>query len=159
MKWLFTIETENDLIVICRLMNIFRRKGVKLVTLTMASAPESYSLAVVVEAQEADAEHNFHFLRRTEGVKHVTAYRHDPSQPTSFVFVDAEPGSAEAANWPELFRNSKVIFASHGKALVEVPSHAASNPASSGTEHFIPFACVRTTRSAAELSLSGAASQ
>lgn len=157
MKWLFTIETENDLIVICRLMNIFRRKGVKLVTLTMASAPESYSLAVVVEAQEGDAEHDFHFLRRTEGVKHVTAYRHETSQPASFVFVDAESGSPEAARWPELFPGSKVIFASHGKALFEVSSQAAPRPGDSG--RFYPFARIRSTRSSAELSLSGAATQ
>ena len=29
MQWLITLETEQDLIVTCRLMNVFRRKGTK----------------------------------------------------------------------------------------------------------------------------------
>ena len=34
MKWLLELETEKDPISICRLMNIFRRKGVNIVTLS-----------------------------------------------------------------------------------------------------------------------------
>jgi len=33
MQWLITLDTEQDLIVTCRLMNAFRRKGLKITTL------------------------------------------------------------------------------------------------------------------------------
>ena len=39
MQWLITLETEQDLIVTCRLMNVFRRKGLKITTLAMARGP------------------------------------------------------------------------------------------------------------------------
>jgi hypothetical protein len=73
MQRLFTIDTEGDLIVICRLINIFRRKGVKLTKLVMSSAPEGFRLAVLFEAAEAESEHLFNFLRRTEGVSHLAS--------------------------------------------------------------------------------------
>ncbi len=38
MQWLITLETENDLIVTCRLMNVFRRKGTKISTLAIGRA-------------------------------------------------------------------------------------------------------------------------
>ncbi len=160
MKWLFTIETENDLIVVCRLMNIFRRKGIRLLTLAMASAPEGYKLIVVAEAPEADIEHHYNFLRRTEGVQHVAYYRHEPSHSTSFVFIDGEPGSLDAERWQELFPGAKLIFASHGKALFETPSHPGPRVASSETDQykFLRFARVRTTRSS-EANPAGAALQ
>ncbi len=38
MQWLITLDTENDLIVTCRLMNAFRRKGLKIATLSDGGA-------------------------------------------------------------------------------------------------------------------------
>jgi len=149
MKWLFTIDTENDVIVLCRLMNIFRRKGIRLLNLAMSSAPEGYRLIVVAEAPEADVEHHFNFLRRTEGVQHVAYYRHEPSHSASFVFVDEDSELVEAARWREFFPDAKLIFASHGKALFEIPSHPELTSISSEKDRckFLHFACVRTTQS------------
>jgi hypothetical protein len=160
MKWLFTIDTENDVIVLCRLMNIFRRKGIRLLTLAMSSAPEGYRLIVVAEAPEADVEHHFNFLRRTEGVQHVAYYRHESSHSASFVFVDGEPGSRDADRWQELFPGAKTIFASHGKALFEIPSYPEPHATGSETDQhkFLRFACVKTTRSS-EANPAGAALQ
>ena len=50
MKWLIALETDNDPIAACRLMNIFRRKGLKIATLTLAAQPAGFSMMVLVEA-------------------------------------------------------------------------------------------------------------
>ncbi|HTV56872.1 MAG TPA: hypothetical protein VMI06_18410 [Terriglobia bacterium] len=71
MQRLLTIDTEGELIVICRLVNIFRRKGVKLTKLAMSSTPEGFRVAVRFEAAENEIGHLFNFVRRTEGVSHV----------------------------------------------------------------------------------------
>jgi acetolactate synthase regulatory subunit len=70
-KYLLNIEMQDDLIVVCRLVNIFRRKGVRVLQLTMSLTPEGYALEAFVEAQESGVENFYHFLRRTEGVRRV----------------------------------------------------------------------------------------
>jgi hypothetical protein len=71
MQRLLTIDTESELIVICRLVNIFRRKGVKLTKLVMSTTPEGFRVAVLLEAAETEIHHLFNFIRRTEGVSHL----------------------------------------------------------------------------------------
>jgi hypothetical protein len=73
MQRLFTIDTEGDLVVVCRLVNIFRRKGAKLANLVVSSTPEGFHIAALVEVAENEFEHFFNFIRRTEGVGHVAA--------------------------------------------------------------------------------------
>ena len=79
MQWLLELETERDPISTCRLMNIFRRKGVSVLRLELESRPASYAMMALVETRESEVAHVFHFLRRTEGVREVTCYRHEPS--------------------------------------------------------------------------------
>ena len=79
MRWLLALETEKDPIAICRLMNIFRRKGVSILKLELTSLATSFALSALVETRDSDVPHLFHFLRRTEGVREVTCYRHEPS--------------------------------------------------------------------------------
>src|SRR5713226_1612933 len=100
-KWLVALETENDPITTCRLMNIFRRKGLKIVTLAMAAGHAAFSILAVLETPEAEMEHIFNFLRRTEGVQHVTYYRHNPGADASFVFVEADGESSSVARFLE----------------------------------------------------------
>jgi hypothetical protein len=83
MQWLLALETERDPISTCRLMNIFRRKGVSVLRLELESGPSGFSLAALVETRESDLAHIFNFLRRTEGVREVTCYRHKASESTS----------------------------------------------------------------------------
>ena len=150
MKWLLALETEKDLIVACRLVNIFRRKGPKVDSLAISSGAENNGMMAVLETAEADIEHMFHFLRRMDGVQHVSYYRHQASDNASFVFVDAgavsDPISAE--RFAEIFPGARLIFASLGKFLLEVPGAAMGRPAlpESGTPEVLPFTCVRTTR-------------
>ncbi len=153
MQWLMALETNNDPISICRLMNIFRRKGVGVVTLTLAARPEGFSLMALVETPEADVEHLFNFLRRTEGVDHVTYYRHEPSGNASFVFIDEDPAATNLTRFLQTFPESKLIFASHGKYLLEVPAGRRPRPAAadSGELQFVPFARVKTTLAKPEL--------
>jgi len=75
MQWLLELETEKDPISTCRLMNIFRRKGVNIVTLSLEAGPAEFSMKALVETAESEVAHIFNFLRRTEGVRHVTCYR------------------------------------------------------------------------------------
>ena len=147
MQWLITLETEQDLIVTCRLMNIFRRKGLKIVTLAMAARPNLFSMMAVLESPEADVEHIFNFLRRTEGVERVTYYRHETSDAAAFIFIDAEADPSRVADILKTFPMSKLIFASHGKYLLEVPAESRGRIAAPvyGVPEILPFACVRTT--------------
>jgi hypothetical protein len=71
MQQLFTIDTEGDLIVVCRLINVFRRKGVSLTKLAMSATQDGFRLAVLFEAKQSDIEHLFNFVRRTEGVNRL----------------------------------------------------------------------------------------
>jgi acetolactate synthase regulatory subunit len=146
MKWLISLETDNDPIAACRLMNIFRRKGLKIATLTMAAQPAGFSMMVLVEAPEADAEHIFNYLRTTAGVHHVDYYRHQPSENASFLFIDGAEDSSSAARVLETLPGAKLLFAGHGKFLLEVPAASGRSHPSFVEEGFLPFARVRTTR-------------
>jgi hypothetical protein len=104
----------------------------------------------VVESAEADIDYLFNFLRRTGGVQHVTCYRHESSPNASFVFIDSEEDNSGVTRVLEAFPESKLIFASHGKYLLEIPAERRRNSTSVDARDpaFLPFACVRTTRSA-----------
>ncbi len=148
MRWLVEIETENDPIPACRLMNIFRRKGVRVETLTLAAQPGSYTLMALVETADSDSEHIFNFVRRTGGVRHVTAYRQESLEEASFILVDAEASGATAAAILTALPESKLIFAGGGKYLLEIaPDGRSRLPARGpGDPEFLPFARVKTTR-------------
>ncbi|MGH9326541.1 MAG: hypothetical protein ACRD2B_07645 [Terriglobia bacterium] len=145
MKWLLTIETENDLIVVCRLMNIFRRKGLRLLMLAMAETAEGYSLMAVVETPAADGDHYYNFVRRTEGVRSVTCYRQQTTELASHVFVDLPEGRPpEVARWEG--SGARLIFATHGKMLYELPVGANIGAFASAGATLLPFTCAMTTR-------------
>jgi acetolactate synthase regulatory subunit len=150
MQWLLTLEIEDDPISLCRLMNIFRRKGVKLGTLGLSAEADGYSVVAAVETAESAVDHIFHFLRRSEGVRHVTCYRHEASSEATFIFVDAGQDASNLARTLNAFPGSKVIFASHRKFLLETPGASqlrAATSVFSGSE-FLPLAQVRSTRAA-----------
>jgi hypothetical protein len=148
MHWLIALETNHDAIVLCRLVNIFRRKGLVLETLATVARPEGYSMMAVVQAAEPDVDHIFNFLRRTEGVEHVTCYRHETTQDASFLFINGHEESSLVVQIFEAFPGAKLSFASHGKYLFEIPAESRRLPgaAALGTPELLPFACVKTTR-------------
>jgi acetolactate synthase regulatory subunit len=148
MQWLLTLETNEDMISICRVMNIFRRKGLMIATLAMTDGPSGFSMMAVVESPEAEADHIFNYLRRTEGIQNVTYYRHESFPNASFVFIDSEADNSRVAQVLKAFPESKLIFASHGKYLLEVPEEKRQEPLSARFRNpaFRPFACVKTTR-------------
>jgi hypothetical protein len=145
MQWLMALETNGDPITACRLMNIFRRKSVSIVTLTMAARPEGYSLLALVETAETEVEHIFHFLRRTEGVRHITYYRHEPAGDASFVFIDADASTSSVTRFLQSFPESKLVFASHGKYLLEIPAERRPHTLGISQPEFLPFARVKTS--------------
>jgi len=153
MQWLMALEISDDPICTCRLMNVFRRKGVAVVTLAMAARPAGFSLIALVETPEADVEHIFNFLRRSEGVYNVTYYRHEPAGDASFVFIDADEHSSSVSRFLATFPESKLIFASQGKYLLEIPADrpVRSAVSNSGEQEFLPFARVKTSVGQSEL--------
>jgi acetolactate synthase regulatory subunit len=159
MQWLLTLESDRDPIVLCRLMNIFRRKGLEIETMALGAKPEFYSLMALVDSPESEVDHIFHFLRRTDGVRDVTFYQHEPSRDATFIFFESAESSENLKHIQEAFPGSKVIFASHGKYLVEVPS-GASLETQTGMDapSFLPLSRVRTSQSHRKMELVGAAS-
>jgi acetolactate synthase regulatory subunit len=158
MQWLLTLECDRDPIVLCRLMNIFRRKGLEIENMALGARAESYSLMAVVDSPESDVDHIFNFLRRTDGVMGVTYYQHEPSQDASFIFVESAENSENLKRIQDAFPGCKVIFASHGKYLVEVPagsSRGAEIPGL-GAPGFLPLSRVRTSEQARQMELVGA---
>src|SRR5208282_1546934 len=158
MQWLITLDTEEDLIVTCRLMNVFRRKGMKITTLAMAARPKGFSMMAVLDSPESDIDHLYNFLRRTEGVERVSYYQHQPSADASFVFIDADADTTRVAEILNTFPGSKLIFASHGKYLLEVPAESRRQPAAPafGLPEFLPFACVKSTQTEPSPVMAGA---
>jgi acetolactate synthase regulatory subunit len=158
MQWLITLETEQDMIVTCRLMNVFRRKGMKINTLAMATRPHCFSMMAVLDSPESDIDHLFNFLRGMEGVERVSYYQHHTAADASFVFIDADADTSRVAEVLNTFPGSKLIFASHGKYLLEVPAESRRpHPAPAfGTPAFHPFTCVKTARTLASPVMAGA---
>lgn len=161
MQWLISLETENDPIPACRLLNIFRRKGVKIGTFNLAAGAHGFSVMAVVDTPEADVDHIFNFLRRGEGIRHVTYYRHLPSADASFIFIDSSTDSSVVARFTQSFPKSKIIFAGNGKYLFEVLPEKGARKFAPGFDEagFLPFARVKTTHPQARTELVGASAQ
>src|SRR5881275_2524717 len=112
MQWLLELETERDPISTCRLMNIFRRKGVNIVTLSLKAGPAEFSMKALVETAESEVAHIFNFLRRTEGVRHVTCYRDERPANVSVTAKGSSQGmTSRAARLPE-YDSSLIIHTS-----------------------------------------------
>jgi acetolactate synthase regulatory subunit len=158
MQWLITLETEQDMIVTCRLMNVFRRKGMKINTLAMGTRPNSFSMMAVLDSPEADIDHLFNYLRGMEGVERVSYYQHQTSADASFVFIDAGADTSRVAAVLKTVPGSKLVFASHGRYLLEVPAESRRQHAASAFDipEFLPFSCIKTTQTAPSRVLVGA---
>jgi acetolactate synthase regulatory subunit len=151
MQWLITLETENDMIVACRLMNVFRRKGTKISTLALAGRQQGFSMMAVLDSPEPEIDHLFNFLRSMEGVEHVSYYQHHTSADASFAFLDAGADASRVAEMLKTFPGSQLIFASHGKYLLEVPAESRRQSVAPifGQPEFLPFACIKSTQTGA----------
>ena len=147
MQWLIALKTNSDPITSCRLINIFRRKGVGILTLAMAARAQGFSVITVAETPESEVEHIYNFLRRVEGVQHVTYYRHEPQGDASFVFIDSEPQSQTLARVLQDFPGAKMVFGSDGKYLLEVPEgrQARLRDLPGAPAEVLPFARVKTS--------------
>lgn len=156
MQWLLTLDSERDPIVICRLMNIFRRKGLTIETLSLTARPEGYSCITVVNTPGAEMDHIFNFLRRTEGVSNIACYRHEPSSAASYVFVESGANSENVNRILEALPGSKIIFASHGKYLFEIRSNLPASIPGLDEPGFLPLSRVKTSRRSSRMELVGA---
>lgn len=160
MQWLLTLESDRDPIVLCRLMNIFRRKGLSIETMTLAAKPEAYSCMVVVDTPGTEIDHIFNFLRRTEGVSNVACYQREPSSTASYVFVESNESPERIRHMLEALPGSEIIFAGHGKYLFEIRSDSCLPQAISefGEMDFLPLSRVKASREAVQRELVGALS-
>ena len=149
MQWLIFLELENDPIAFCRLTDVFRRKGLKLVSLVATSGPSKLSVMTVVEGTEFLIDHMFHFLRRTPGIRQVSYYRHEKGKEAGFVFVSARDPSADlVGTLQHTVPGTKLVFAAGGNFLFEVPTRGRTHEALRGIsgENFLSFARVKTGR-------------
>jgi len=112
----------------------------------------------VLESSEPDMDHLYNFLRGMEGVERVSYYQHQISADASFVFIDADADPSRVADVLKTFPGSELIFASHGKYLLEVPAESQWQAAAPvfGLPEILPFACVKTTRTASSPVMAGA---
>jgi len=155
MEWLVALEAENNPIVLGRLLNAFRRKGVEIKTLTLGTRSAELSLMALVESAEENVEHILHFIRVMVGVRDVACYRHEPSGKASYIFMETDDHSKVAKILAD-FPLSKLVFASQGRYLVELGEKgckAGDRPLVSDAD-FLPFARVRvpsTSTQAAKL--------
>ena len=158
MQWLLTLESDRDPIVICRLMNIFRRKGLSIETLTLTAKPESFSCITVVDTPGTDIDHIFNFLRSTEGVFRVACYRYEPSSAASYVFVESNANPESVNRILEALPGSKIIFASQGKYLLEIGSEGRlpQSILELSEAGFLPLSRVKTSRASSQMELVGA---
>ena len=159
MQWIVALEAENNPIVLGRLMNALRRKGAVINTLTLGTRTRELSLMALIESPEESVEHIFNFLRRMVGVRDVTYYRHESSGMASFIFIETAQ-HAQVTKILEDFPRAKLVFASQGKYLVEVPagSPAGAQIPSLDEPGFLPLSRVRTSQQYSQMELVGAAS-
>lgn len=148
MQWLIELQTNDDPISTCRLLNIFRRKGLKLEALAMARRPGAFGLTAVVDFAESELGHIFSYLRRTEGVLGVNCYRQDSPAEASFVLVSADSDDASTGLVLDAFADAKLIFATQGTCLLEVPRGSRLPSALSGLE-YVPFVRVMSSEDVA----------
>jgi hypothetical protein len=129
-------------------MNVFRRKGMKITTLALATRPHCFSMMAVLDSPESDIDHLFNFLRAMEGVERVSYYQHQISADASFVFIDADADTTRVAEVLRTFPGSKLVFASHGKYLLGVPAESRRQHTAPAFDlpDFHPFACVKSIR-------------
>lgn len=148
MQWLVSLEAEPDIILVCRLANIFRRKGLSVLTLTLATRPAALDFLALVESPESELDHIFNYLRRTVGVRHVTCYRQETAGKASFVFIDQDDKTSSVARVVRSFPEAKLIFANQGRYLLEIPAEADSLGISLREDRpeFLPLTPVKTTR-------------
>ena len=158
MQWMISLETEDDPIPACRLLNVFRRKGVKIETLNLSAGASGFSLMAVVVTPDGEFEHIYNFLRRTEGVRHVSCYRHEPSADACFIFIDGSEDSSLVDRFTQSFPDSRIVFAGSGKYLFEVFPQPGVHTIVPGIDaaRCLPFARVRTTHPAIQAELVGA---
>ena len=138
MRWLTALETDNESITLCRLMNIFRRKGINIASLTMHAKPEGFTLLALVEAGPAEIEHLGNFLRRTEGVTKVACYRREGGSSIPFPFGEAEIPSL--TRFLETSRVASAAFAEGGSHALEFPETIRADASAGETEEprFLP---------------------
>jgi hypothetical protein len=162
MQWLLALETDNDPITICRLMNSMRRKSVKLVNFSLAAAGGGFSVVALVETRATELDHVFHFVRRTEGVEQVSCYIDAGEEESG---SEAVRGNAEnrcflvdkgvGALTPaaaEALTGAKVVLAGQGKLLLEFGTAGRMPHPSKLTEAFdrlemVCLTCVHSTKS------------
>lgn len=93
MKWLAALATDGESITLCRLMNVFRRKGISIAALTMNAAPGGFTVLALIDTTAPEIEHLRSFLRRTAGVSQVACYRHQAGNAVAFGGEGVEPAS------------------------------------------------------------------
>ncbi len=77
MQWILALEAENNPIVLGRVLNALRRKGIVVITLVVETRRAELSLTALVASPKERVEHIANFLAGVAGVRNVTHYRRE----------------------------------------------------------------------------------
>jgi hypothetical protein len=115
-------------------------------------------MMAVLDSPESDIDHLFNFLRGMEGVERVSYYQHQTSADASFVFIDADADTSRVAEILKTFPGSKADLCQPRKVSARVPKESRRQHAAPafGMPEFLPFACVKSTRTVPSPVLVGA---
>jgi hypothetical protein len=123
-KWLTALETDGESITLCRLMNVFRRKGISIAALTMNAAPRGSTVLALIDATAPQIEHLRSFLRGTAGISQVACYRHEAGDAVAFSGEGVESASLRDGLPP-----APATLAEESRYLPELWEAMEANPA------------------------------
>ena len=147
MQWLIILEMDSDPIALCRLMDVFRRKGLKIASMTVASGSVKTSFVALVECDEAHMDHMFHFLRRSADIQKVSYYRNqEVGSATHLLLTPTDSPVKSVGRILQGVPGARLVFSSGESYLFEFSGKAKEHKAvqTIPQENRLPFSHVKT---------------
>ena len=147
MRWLIILEMDCDPIALCRLMDVFRRKGLKVASMATTSSAIKTSFVALVECDEALMEHMFHFLRRSAGIRKVSYYRNQGVRSaTHLLLTPTDSLGKSVGRILQGVPEARLVFSSGESYLFEFSGKAKEHEAvqTIPQENCLPFSHVKT---------------
>lgn len=147
MQWLIILEIDSDPIALCRLVDVFRRKGLKVTSMTATSSSVETSFVALVECDEPLMEHMFHFLRRSAGIQKVSYYRNQEAESaTHLLLTFADSSGKPVGRILQGVPGARLVFSNGKSYLFEFLGKAKEHEAVQviPQENCLPFNHIKT---------------
>ncbi len=148
MQWLMFLEMDPDPIALCRLMDVFRRKGPRVASMTATSGSVKTSFVALVECDEPLMEHMFHFLRRSAGIQKVSYYRNqEVESATHLLLTLADSPGESVGRILQGVPGARLVFSNGKSYLFEFLGKAKEHEAVQviPQENRLPFTHIKTS--------------